>query len=66
MGRSSLTPLFTIRRRRLIPSLEQVTAREPNGDANEFRDLLSALSTLNEIVDLLNSFRRKLGRSSSK
>ena len=29
VGRSSLTPLFTIRRRRLIPSFEQVTAREP-------------------------------------
>ena len=29
VGRSTLTPLFTMRRRRLIPSLEQVTAREP-------------------------------------
>jgi hypothetical protein len=35
------------------------------GHADQLGDLLSALSSLNEISDLLNSFRRKLYRSST-
>jgi hypothetical protein len=35
-----------------------------NGHADQLGDLLSALSSLNEISDLLHSFRSKLYRSS--
>jgi hypothetical protein len=36
-----------------------------NAHADQLGDLLSALSSLNEIPDLLDSFRRKLYRSST-
>jgi hypothetical protein len=34
--------------------------QETNGHADQLGDLLSALSSLNEILDLLDSFRSKL------
>src|SRR5262249_24445901 len=52
-------------RRRLIPNLEQVTCREPTVTPIKLGDLLSALSSLNEVPDLLESLRRKLYLSST-
>jgi hypothetical protein len=57
--------LKTTGRRRLIPNLEQVTCREPTVTPIKLGDLLSALSSLNEIPDLLESLRRKLYLSST-
>jgi hypothetical protein len=74
-----LTPSFNFGRRKLIPSLEQVTASEPQldgwlvrriwshrfgkwryGYADQRSDLVSASSSFDEVLDLLDSFRRKL------
>ena len=64
--RSKPIPLLkTTGRRRLIPNLEQVTCREPTVTPIKLGDLLSALSSLNEIPDLLESLRRKLYLSST-
>ena len=64
--RSKPIPLLkTTDRRRLIPNLEQVTCREPTVTPIKLGDLLSALSSLNEIPDLLESLRRKLYLSST-
>jgi len=59
--RSKPIPLLkTTGRRRLIPNLEQVTCREPTVMPIKLGDLFSALSSLNEIPDLLESLRSKL------
>src|SRR5262249_9631091 len=50
--RSKPIPLLkTTGRRRLIPNLEQVSCREPTVTPIKLGDLLSALSSLNEVPD---------------
>src|SRR5262245_63910965 len=64
-GDKPIPLLKTTGRRRLIPNLEQVTCREPTVTPIKLGDLLSALSSLNEVPDLLESLRRKLYLSST-